>query len=224
MTGKFFSGIGAASRTAVLIAILGSAAQAGTVLFNQPFDGTGNAYSSQNDTASFGLFAQTYDNFTLGSAATITEVQFTGEYFNPPTQGPITAWTVDIYADSAGQPGSLVYSFNVAGTGGETLLGTFGGFPTYTYDISGLSFSAAGGTQYWLDVYPDLAFPPQWGSSSARAATWNLLPGFLRHTFTTRRRHGFHVIGNSGVPEPATFGLMGIGLLGLGFARRKFRG
>ena len=55
----------------------------------QEFDGTGNAYGSQNDTASFGLFAQMYDNLTVTGSGqySIDSIHFEGEYFNPPSQG-----------------------------------------------------------------------------------------------------------------------------------------
>src|ERR1700747_1529724 len=95
------------------------------VLYDQPFDGTGNAYASQNDTNTFGNFATVYDNFALGGNSNINNVMFTGEYFNPPTQGPITAWTVSFYANNAGQPGGSLQSFNIGGTGNESFIGTF---------------------------------------------------------------------------------------------------
>src|SRR6476646_5301630 len=48
-------------------------------LYCQEFDGTGNAFSSQNDTASFGLFAQVYDNFRLAADTTVSSVHWEGE-------------------------------------------------------------------------------------------------------------------------------------------------
>ena len=154
---------------ATVLALSVSAFAVDHVLYTQPFDQTGNAYSSQNDTNGLGNFATVYDNFTInaGGDYAIHEVQFTGEYFNPPAQGPITAWTVTFYADAAGQPGAALNTTNVAGTGGETFLGNFGGFPTYTYDITGFKWDPMSGTQYWLSVVPDLGFPPQWGWSTA---------------------------------------------------------
>ena len=214
--------------TTLCALVLSVPAWASSILYSQPFDGTGNAYSSQNDTTGGnGLFAQVYDNFTLGSNSTITEVQFTGEYFNPPQQGSITGWTVNLYGDSVGQPGSLLDTFHVGGTGGETFLGTFGGFPTYTYDIAGLNFATTAGTQYWLDVYPDLGFPPQWGWSSGTGGDGVAYQDFFGSRSELGADMAFTLIGNPGggtTPEPGTLILLGTGALALmGSLRRKLR-
>src|SRR5450755_4275076 len=133
-------------------------------------------YASQNDTAGFGAFATAYDNFSLGSATTITQASWAGGYFNPQSQGPITGWTVGFYANNAGQPGGLISSFTFSGNGGETFLQNDSlGDPVYSYTSGSLSFAAAAGTTYWLSVVPDVAFPPQWGlttSSTGDGVAW----------------------------------------------------
>jgi hypothetical protein len=207
--------------------VMVASASADTLL-THTFDQSSNLYASQNDTNGFGLFAQMYDNFTLSNATTISEVQWTGGYFNPPNQGPITGWTIGIYDDNAGQPGSLVYTFQVAGTGGETFLDTFGGFPIYTYDVAGLNFAASGNTQYWLDLYPDLAFPPQWGWSSAsnQFGPCDGCDGLSYQDFLGARGPiaadmAFTLVGSSSVPEPGTLIMLGTGVMGLAGALRR---
>lgn len=202
--------------------VLSAPAFAG-VLYTQPFDGTGNVYASQNDTNGMGLVAQMYDNFTLGSSNTVTEIQFTGGYFNPPNQGPIIGFTVNFYADAAGQPGGLLTSTHVAGTGGETFLGNFPSSVVYTYDISGLSFAAASGTQYWVDVYPDLGFPPQWGWASGTGGDGISYQDFLGVRSQVPADMAFTLIGGtSTIPEPGTLMMLGTGALAaFGAFRRK---
>src|SRR6516162_811477 len=114
--------------------------------------------ASQNDTSTggFGNFATSYDNFTLGSATNINLVYWAGGYFNPQGAGTITAWTVNFYADAAGQPGALISSFAVAGNANEAFVqNDVLGDPVYFYN-TGINFNAAAGTQYWLSVVPDL--------------------------------------------------------------------
>ena len=85
------------------------------VLYSQPTD-FNSADASQNDTSvgGSGNFATTYDNFTLGSSAQITTVQFVGSYFNPPTQGTITGFTLQIWSNDSGQPGASIYSVHTS--------------------------------------------------------------------------------------------------------------
>jgi hypothetical protein len=211
---------------AAALSLVTLASAGATVLYNQDFDMLGNAYSSQNDTAGLGNFATVFDNFTLGSGASINNVMWTGEYFNPPAQGPITAWTVTFYADAGGMPGGSLMSYNVAGTAMETFLGNFNGFPAYTYSLDlSTAFNALGGTQYWLSVVPDLAFPPQWGWSSGTGGDGFSYQDFFGSRSLLQADMAFTLNGSSGVPESgSTVLLLGAAILVLGAVRRRKAG
>lgn len=192
-------------------------------VYCQEFDQSGNAYSSQNDTAGFGLFAQVYDNFTLGSNTNLTSIHFEGAYFNPPQQGPITQFTVQLFSDAGGQPGTLLQSVSVAGTASETFDGNFGGFPFYTYSVALPNWAVTAGTQYWISVYPDLAFPPQWGWASGNGGDGVSYQDFFgaRTPLAADMAFALDGSGQIGTPEPSSLMLLGAGLLGFASKLRR---
>lgn len=208
------------TRVMMIAGIAAAYGAAQAQLWNQPTDMLGG-YSSQNDTTGGnGNFATAYDNFTLGTTSNVTSVSWVGSYFNPPQQGVITAFTIQFYADASGIPGASVYTTTINGTANETSLGNdAAGSPAFSYSAA-VNFQAAGGTQYWMSIVPDLGFPPQWGWESGTGGDGAAYQVFGGQGSALATDLAFTLDG-SPVPEPATLAALGLGALAL--IRRRNR-
>ncbi len=187
----------------------------------QPWDGGSNLFASQNDTTGGnGNFATTYTQFSFSHTWDVESFHWVGGYFNPPSQGPITAWTLTFYNDAAGIPGNPIATGSFPGTGGETFIANVNGFPIYVYWLYFQSFDMGPGT-YWASVVPDLGFPPQWGWATATGGN-----GYQCFFGSCGAAPGmaYAIDGTlvTSTPEPGTLIMLGTGILGLaGSLRRK---
>jgi hypothetical protein len=204
---------------AAAFALVSGSAEADAV-YSQPSNNFGS-FSSQNDTSGlFGNFFTTYDNFTLLSSANLKSVDFTGSFFNPDVHGTITAFTIAIYADSSDSPGTQLYSTTIVGNAGETFVGTdFFGDLVYSY-AANISFAATGGTEYWLSIEPDLAFPPQWGWENSSVGDGLGYQRFFGVLGPITSDSAF-TLNDTPVPEPITLSIFGAGLAGAAAMRRR---
>lgn len=191
-------------------------------LFSQPTNNFGG-YFSQNDTNSGGLgnYATSFDNFTLGSTATIGALTWFGSYVGSP--GGITGFTISIWADNSGVPNltSLLYSATIAGNAGETFVETdLLKNPEYSYS-GNINFTATGGTKYWLGIVPNLGVPPQWAwesGSGGDGVAYQDLFGSLNKLAVDNA----FTLSTASVPEPSASVLVGGGLVLLVFATWRF--
>jgi hypothetical protein len=184
-------------------------------------------FASQYDTNTSSLFATAYDNFALGSSASISSINFTGEYDNDPAPPPfLTGFTLSIYSDSLGQPGGLLYTQIVSSNANETLVAG----QTYTYGINFTSsFAAAGGTTYWVSVVSDLDQKSGnvWGWSSGTGgdgSSYQDVTGLPRtHQFydLAFTLNGDVTGDGTSVPEPISISIFGAGLAGAIAMRRR---
>jgi hypothetical protein len=211
---------------AALFLVCGATHLKAAVLYNQPTDNQSGWYS-QNDTSigGKGNYDTVFDNFTLGSSATILSVTWVGSYNGPAIPGTMTGVTIDIFADNAGVPNYLsapLYSQHIAGDASEAFLGhDVVTNPTYTYSAN-VNFAATGGTQYWLSIVSDVPNFNGWAWETSSAGDGNayqiVFGGFNQRT--TDFAFGLY---STSLPEPATTAMVGGGLilLGLIFRRRR---
>ncbi len=142
-------------------------------VFDQPMDPSGKLYlSSWRDPDGSDFDQYVWDNFTLQSTETITEINWYGGY--DPLKfgigGPVLDFTVAIYPSiPAGTEPAVanppLVTYQTGGSANETSIGTINGTPMYLYSfVLPSAFNASAGVKYWVQIE---AFQhggsPDWG-------------------------------------------------------------
>lgn len=179
-------------------------------IFTQPIDPSGKLYLSarlEPDGSDFDQYI--WDNFTLQSNETVTDIEWIGGY--DPLKfgmgGPVVDFTVAIYPSiAAGTEPAVAFpplvTYQTGGDAGQTSIGMVGTIEMYSYTFHlPVAFSASAGVKYWVHIK---AFQngsgPDWGLAAGTG-------GNMSHY-----RWGSGAGGDSGfrtVPGDAAFSLLG---------------
>lgn len=164
--------------TGMVVLAGGSLANAANpVIWDNGNTGAGETgLSSQLDSA-YPFNSQTADDFQFTFNASITDVHWTGLYFNGNAlANPGPAFNIFIYASApsgttpTGGPGdpsaTALASYNTGVGGANQVVGAFAGTFDYSFNLP-VAFNAAAGVHYWIAIQSVNNFPPQWGWSTS---------------------------------------------------------
>ncbi len=182
-------------------------AQVSGTLFDQPVDPSGKLFlSAWIDPDGTDFDQKVWDNFTLQSDATITEIDWFGAYdpLKIGIGGPVLDFTVAIYPSiAAGTEPAVAFpplvAYQTGGNAGETSLGMVGGVSMNAYAFSlPTSFTASAGVKYWVYIVasqggssPDWCLSAgtggngshyRWGSGTGGDSGYRSVPGDVAFT------------------------------------------
>ena len=151
---------------------LDAQSSATAIVYSQPPSPSGGLLPSswwQSGDTPYGRYV--WDDFTLSSAQTLTEVRWRGGF--DPTKygsgGPVLDFTIAFHGSIAvGTEPDVVNpplaSYQAGGNAGQTPAGTLGGIPMYDYSFTlPIPFEAAAGTRYWVQIVASQGGEPDWG-------------------------------------------------------------
>lgn len=195
------------------------------------YDNGGTDYSDAFS-SDFGIPIQSGDDFSLNTGANvITDIHWWGFYFGdvPVAAPPNDAFTIRIFNIVSGVPATNPLYENIVGS---NVTRTYTGDRFYEYSVDVSPVSLTPGASYLLSIVNDSTKSGGGGYGDWFWSTSQIGSQIGDHFYrfndgdswaTSNFELAFNLTGPSSqpVPEPSTFLLLGAGLAGLGFLRRR---
>lgn len=180
------------------------------------------------------------DDFQLAQGADIGRVTWRGAYLGPnATNGVVNTqqWIISFWSDaSGGQPASYSVTLDASAVQRTSVAGGgfFGSTPVDVYDFDVTlpsAFNASAGATYWFSVMSksDDPVPSVFGWTMAQG-DWQQNKSVQQYIDTADNfvgawaKEGDRAFALHAVPEPGTWALAGVALLGLAASRRRRQG
>jgi len=211
---------------AVILMIATSPLSASVIYDNGPVNLTIDARLSHSSSSGFNNFVA--DDFTLSSGANnVQDVHWWGTYT---TDILLDDFDILIYEDVDGSPttpigSSAIYAAHIGDVGRTDTGIDVVGLNVYEYWADIPMFTATPDETYWLSIVNSngsIDSPWFWSFDIPIGIGANSVSTeFGTSWINLGDRYAFNLTNKVQVPEPATLALFGIGLAGLGFARKK---